>query len=174
MSTQCRATYEEVIASRLLQGVSWRSKNLSVSPKNLSDTPESPLNSHRTFSGFDLHLTKLVEGEPPLFENMESEVLYKSFKENYPAVEMMYKTKGGMLYGLQVTRQQDLTRKIKTSAVDQLLSAVGLKDRREKIRIAVIPKPGLVEKFNAVYVGEAEGYPQLELWSVPPDYSLRF
>jgi hypothetical protein len=155
---QARSTYEEVIANRLLQEVEWQRKNLNDS----------------TFSGFNLKLTKIVEGKPPSFVDMESGVLYKSFKDNYSAVDMMYKTGQGLLYGLQVTRQQDLTRKIKTSAVDEWLGAIGLKDNKEMVRIAVIPKPNLAEKFKAEYQGDGGGYPQFEVWKVPIDYNQQF
>ncbi len=109
-----------------------------------------------------------------MFDDMESEVVYKSFKDNYPAIDMMYKTKEGLIYGLQVTRLLDLTRKIKISAVDQWLDGIGLKDNKEKVRIAVIPKPALAEKFKAEYEGDGNGYPQLEVWKLPFDYSQQF
>jgi hypothetical protein len=155
MPVQACHTYEEVTEVRLLQGVHWQKKNL--------------IDSH--FVEFKLKLTKIVEGKPPVFDDMESGVLYKSFKGKYPAVEMMYKTKEGLIYGLQVTGLQDPTRKIKTSAVDQWLDAIGLKNNKEKVRIAVIPKPALAEKFKAEYEGDGNGYPQLEVWKVPFDYS---
>jgi hypothetical protein len=80
----------------------------------------------------------------------------------------MYKTEEGLLYGLQVTRQK-ATKEIKTTAVDNWLTIVGLKDHKEKVRIAVIPKPNLAEEFNA-----NSGYPQLEVWKVPLDYCQQF
>jgi hypothetical protein len=158
MASMCRSIYEEVTALRLLQGVHWQRKNL--------------VDAH--FSEFKLKFTKIVEGQPPVFDEMESGVLYKSLKDNYPAVDMMYKTEEGLIYGLQVTRLQDLTRKIKTSAVDQWLDAIGLKDNKEKVRIAVIPKPALAERLKAEYEGDGDGYPQLEVWKLPLDYSHEF
>jgi hypothetical protein len=100
---------------------------------------------------------------------MKSRVLYKSFKENYPAVDMMYKTKDGLLYGLQVTRQQNPTGKVEISALKKWLDAVSLKDRKEKIRIAVIPKPSLADTFQ---IDHPRGFKnQMEIWKIPLDYS---
>ena len=158
MASMSRSICEEVIAKQLHQGVHWQKKNL--------------IDSH--FSEFKLKL-KIVERKPPVFDDMEPGVLYKSFEENYPAVEMMFKTEEeGTLYGLQVTRLQDVTRKIKTSAVDQWLKGMGFKDNKDKVRIAVIPKPALAEKFKVVYEGNGAGYPQLEVWKMPLDYSQQF
>ena len=97
-------------------------------------------------------------------------VLYKPLNSNYPAIDMMYKTKDGLVYGLQVTRQEEPTRAIKTSAVDTWLEDIGMKSNMDKVRIAVIPRPDLAEKFKAKYEGDGSGYPQLEQWKVPGDY----
>jgi hypothetical protein len=102
---------------------------------------------------------------------METGVLYKSFKQNFPAIDMMFKSEDGFIYGIHVTRKQDLSRKITTSAVDEWLDVIDLKNAKDKVRIAVIPKPNLVESFKAEYEGDAsDGYPELEVWKVPLDY----
>ena len=145
--------YEDVIALRLLQGVHWQSKKFTDSD----------------FSGFNLKLTKIVKGKPPVYADMEAGVLYKSFNNDYPAVEMMYKTEEGLVYGLHVTRSY-ATRVIKPHAVDQWLDAIGLKDEKEKIRIAVIPEPKFAEELESEYGGDVRGYPQLEVWKVPTYY----
>ena len=86
----------------------------------------------------------------------------------------MYK-KDGLVYGLQVTKQQDPTREIKTSAVDTWLKDIGMENKMKKVRIAVIPRPDLAEESKAKYVGKkGSGYPQLELWKVPKDYGQYF
>jgi hypothetical protein len=157
MAAQSRHTYEEVIAKRLLQGVCWHRKNLK--------------SGVQLFSEFKLELTKVVEGKPPVFADMEIGVLYRSLKENYPAVDMMFKNYEGIVYGIQVTRQQDLTRMIKATAVYKWLKTIGLEGKKEKVRIAVIPKPTLAEDFKAEYEGGDDGYPQLEVWKLPLDYS---
>jgi hypothetical protein len=143
-----------------LHGVDWQKKKQS-----------DPL-----FSNFSLKLTKIVEGKPPVFANMESGSLYKSFKETYPAVDMMYKTDEGLIYGLQVTRLTNRTRKIKMSAVDEWLDTIGLKDNKENVRIVVISKPTLADDLKVEYegVGNANAYPQIEVWKVPKDYCQKF
>ena len=100
--------------------------------------------------------------------------LYKPRKRNYPAVDMMYKTKDDLLYGLQVTRQEDLTRTILTSAVDKWLEDIGMKNKMKKGRIAVIPRSKNADKTKAKYDSDASGYPQLEVWKVPKDYGKHF
>ena len=148
------AIYEDVIAGRLIQGVRWEKKNLTDS----------------NFTAFDLELTELVVGKLPNYENMTEMVLYKPLNSNYPAIDMMYK-KDGLVYGLQVTREEDLTRTIKTSAVDTWLKDIGMENNMDKVRIAVIPRPDLAEESKAKYVGKkGSGYPQLEVWKVPGDY----
>ncbi len=111
-----------------------------------------------------------------MFANMESGSLYKSFKETYPAVDMMYKTDEGLIYGLQVTRLTNRTRKIKMSAVDEWLDTIGLKDNKENVRIVVISKPTLADDLKVEYegVGNANAYPQIEVWKVPKDYCQKF
>ncbi len=147
------AIYEDVIAERLCQGVRWEKKKLTDSD----------------FSKFKLKLIKLVKGKLPKYENMEAKVLYKPHKSNYPAIDMMYK-KNGLVYGLQVTRQEDRTRMIKTSAVDAWLEDIGMENNMDKVRIAVIPRPDLAGESKAKYEGDGRGYPQLEMWKVPPKY----
>ena len=73
--------YEEVVAVRLRQGVTRQKKNLADS----------------NFSEFKLKLSKMVEGQPPIFADMEPDALYKSLKSTHPAVDMMYKTADGLL-----------------------------------------------------------------------------
>ena len=145
--------YEDVIALRLLQGVHWERKKYTDSD----------------FSEFHLKLTKIVKGNPPVYADMEAGVLYKSFNNDYPAVEMMYKTEEGLVYGLHVTRSY-ATRVIKPHTVDQWLDAIGLKDEKEKVRIAVIPEPSFATHLEAKYDGDMSGYPQLEVWKVPSNY----
>ena len=113
--------------------------------------------------------TKIVKGKPPVYADMEAGVLYKSFNNDYPAVEMIYKTEEGLVYGLHVTRSY-ATREIKPRAVDQWLDAIGLKDEKEKVWIAVIPEPKFAKTLDAEYEGDMRGYPQLEVWKVPADY----
>ena len=156
MSSLCPLYYEDVIAGQLLEGVDWLKKNLTDS----------------NFSGFGLQLTKLEEGKPPTFAEMEPEVLYKSLKRNFPAVDMMYKTKEGVLFGLQVTR--DSSKTIGTKAVIKWLEAIDMKNNTEKVRIAVIPNPDLAEKFKVAYDDDDYGYPQLELWKLPRKYDRSF
>ena len=153
MASKCELTYEEVVPLRLRQGVDWQKKNFN-----------DPL-----FSDFNLKLKKIVLGKPPMFTDMEPEVLYKTFKSTYPAVDMMYRTSEGFLYGLQITRGKN-RKEIATSAVDKWLNSIGWTDNMEKVRIAVIPKPDLAEELKVVYVGDGTGYPQLEMWKVPSDY----
>ena len=150
----CPCIYEDVIALQFLRGVRWQKKKFTDSD----------------FSGFDLKLTKIVKGNPPMYADMEAGVLYKSFNNDYPAVEMMYKTEEGLVYGLHVTRSY-ATRVIKPHAVDQWLDAIGLKDEKEKVRIAVIPEPSFATLVESEYEGDMSGYPQLEVWKVPADYS---
>ena len=153
MASKCELTYEEVVLQRLRQGVDWQKKNFN-----------DPL-----YSDFNLKLKKIVLGKPPMFTDMEPDVLYKSFKSTYPAVDMMYRTSEGFLYGLQITREKN-RKEIATSAVDKWLNSIGWTDNMEKVRIAVIPKPDLAEELKVVYVGDGTGYPQLEMWKVPSDY----
>ena len=165
--------YEEVVAVRLRQGVCWQKKNLTDS----------------NFSEFILRLTKMVEGQPPIFADMEPDVLYKSLVSTHPAVDMMYKTADGLLYGLQVTTQEGPTKEIATTAVDKWLESIDWRDSMEKVRIAVVPKPKradtkkkkkpdlapyLAEKLKVVYEGDGKGYPPLEVWKVPSDYGRSF
>ena len=145
--------YEDVIALRLLQGVNWQRKKFTDSD----------------FSEFHLKLTKIVKGKPPVYADMEAGVLYKSFNNDYPAVEMIYTTEEGLVYGLHVTRSY-ATRVIKPHAEDQWLDTIGLKDEEEKVWIAVIPEPSFATHLEAKYGGDVSGYPQLEVWKVPSDY----
>jgi hypothetical protein len=156
MASACRSIYEEVIAANLVQGVSWE---------------KSTRNMH--FSRFNLKVKKSVEGRPPSFEKMEPRVLYRSLKENYPAVDMMYKTDDGMLVGIQVTRLQESTRTVKRDAVDSWLDSVGLGGRidRSNVSIAVVPRPSIASEFTAYYDVPCVGYPDIEIWSIPSDYS---
>ena len=149
MASICPMHFEDVIAQRLIQGVEWERRNLPL---------------------LKLNLTEIVKGEPPAYADMEPGVLYKPSRSNYPAVDMMSKTEEGLLYGLQVTRLQDGTRKVKVSAVALWLKSIGLMDRMDLIRIAVIQKPDLAAKFKVEYEGDSKGYPQLEVWKVPLDY----
>ena len=145
---------EHVIA-QLLQGrgVYWQKKSLSDS----------------NFTGFNLKLNSIEEEKSPKFASMKPMVIYKLVKDDYPAIGMMYKTEEGWLYGLMVVSPQDGSKsiKIKTSAVDKWLDNIGFEDDREKVRIAVIPRPPLADEFEAEYEGDETGYPQLELWKVP-------
>ena len=157
MRGTCEEIYEDVIAKQLREGVVWQRKNLTDSD----------------FSNFELKLTELMEGEPPKFAEMKKGVLYKSLEATFPAVDMMYKAESELLYGLQVTRQQKLTRTISTSAVDKWLDAIGMKNMGN-VRIAVIPRPDNAEKTTAKYERDGSGYPLLEVWKLPLDYSRRF
>jgi len=103
---------------------------------------------------------------------MKPEFLYKSTRQNYPGVDMMYRTNEGLLYGLQVTRQKNI-RKIRISAVDDWLNSVGFKDL-QKVRIVVIPSPRFADELRVEYEGNSEGYPELEVWQVPPDYNQQW
>ena len=87
---------------------------------------------------------------------------------------MMYRTKGGLVYGLQVSRQQELTRIIKTRAVDKWLKEIGMKNNMDLVRIAVIPRSKNAEESKARYDRDVSGYPKLELWKLPPDYGQQF
>ena len=146
--------YEEVVAVRLRQGVTWQKKNLADS----------------NFSEFKLKLTKLVEGQPPIFADMEPDVLYKSLKSTHPAVDMMYKTADGLLYGLQVTTQEGPAKEIATTAVDKWLESIDWRDSMEKVRIAVVPRATKADTSKGKFTGGGSGYPQLEVWKVPLDY----
>ena len=158
MSRSIYDIYEEVIAYRLCEGVRWQKKNLA----------------DLKFSEFKLTLKEMVVGKPPKYAYMEKKSLYKPRKRNYPAVDMMYKTKDDLLYGLQVTRQEDLTRTILTSAVDKWLEDIGMKNKMKKVRIAVIPRSKNADETKAKYDSDASGYPQLEVWKVPKDYGQHF
>lgn len=152
--------YGSLIANRLFHGVNWQKKSLNDS----------------NFEGFNLKVTNVVRGKSPMVADMKSGVLYELSKDDHPAVGMMYKTQEGLIYGLLVTRPQDHTRsiKIKTTAVDKWLDAIGVTDAKEKVRIAVIPPHPLAEKFKAEYEGDGNGYPQLEVWKLPYDYRPSF
>jgi len=166
MEKQSAVWFEELIAESLisLSGVSWRRRVVS--------------DGNNQFSDFPLRLIKLEEGKPPFFEKMKTEVLYKSLNGNYPAVDLMFKTNEGFLYGLQITRRQDKRRQIEGSAVDKWLKLVDMKDRT-KVRIVVIPKPELAEKFTVGYdptdpTDPTSHPPTLELWWIPRDYGVKF
>lgn len=116
----------------------------------------------------------MKEGDPPQYSEMEEMVLYKPLKSNHPAVDMMYRTKGGLVYGLQVSRQQELTSIIKTRAVDKWLKEIGMKNNMDLVRIAVIPRSKNAEESKAKYDRDVSGYPQLELWKLPPEYGQQF
>lgn len=60
----------------MTEGVDWLKKN----------------RNDERFSGFNLKLTRMVEGERPMFANMGPDVLYKPLKLNCPAVDMMLRT----------------------------------------------------------------------------------
>ena len=124
---------------------------------------------------------KIELGKPPLFDDMTPMVLYKPLSKIHPAVDMMFKTEEGLLYGLQVTRKDSTTRKIGTSTVDKWLESIGWRDSMKKVRIAVVPKPKLAdtktkkkpdrasylaEKLKVVYEGDGKGYPPLDAGSV--------
>ena len=128
------------------------------------------------FLKFRLKLNSIEEEKSPKFASMKPMALYKLVKDDYPAIGMMYKTEEGLLYGLMVVSPQDGSKsiKIKTSAVDKWLDNIGFEDDREKVRIAVIPRPPLADEFEADYEGDETGYPQLELWKVPRDYGQSF
>ena len=157
MRTTCEVIYEDVIARQLREGVVWKRKNLTDAD----------------FSNFDLKMTEIKEGELPKFAEMKVGFLYRSLNENHPAIDMMFKTEGGLVYGLQVTRQQNPTRKFKTTAVDKWLEAIDMKNNMENFRIAVIPRPDLAGKTKAEYEGDGNGYPRFEVWKVPSDYGRR-
>ena len=156
MASKCDAIFETVIAGQLLEGVDWQMRNLADS----------------NVSGFKLKLTKIEVGKAPNFADMKPMVLYKPPSKIYPAVDMMYTTNEGVLYGLQVTR--DKSKKIKTSAVDKWLKSIDWGDNMDKVRIAVIPRPEFAGTFKAAYVGDSKGYPQFEVWKVPPKYGRSF
>ena len=128
------------------------------------------------FEGFSVKLNSIEEEESPKFASMKPMALYKLVKDDYPAIGMMYKTEEGLLYGLMVVSPHDGSKsvKIKTSAVDKWLDNIGFEDDREKVRIAVIPRPPLADEFDAEYEGDGTGYPLLELWKVPLDYGRSF
>ena len=142
--------YEDVIAKLLRQGVRWEKKKL----------PNSK------FAKFTLKLTKMKRGELPKYAKMKEMVLYKPLNANYPAIDMMYRAKNGLVYGLQVTRQQEPTRTFETSTVNKWLKDISMENNMDKVRIAVIPRPDLAEEFKAKYDSDVSGYPQLEVWKV--------
>lgn len=172
MASACGAIFEDVIAGQLVEEVHWETRNLTDS----------------NFSRFNLKLTKIALGEPPNFAVMTPMVLYRPLSKTHPAVDMMYKTKEGLLYGLQVTRKDSTTRTIGTTTVDKWLDSIKWRDSMEKVRIAVVPKPKLAdmkkkkpdlephlaERLKVVFEGDGEGYPPLEVWKVPPDYGRSF
>jgi hypothetical protein len=154
MATQARLSYEDVISCRLVQGVIWKRKKPRVD-----------------FVQFNLKLKKIVQGNPPLFSKMKPGVLYKSLKENFAAVDMMYKTEDGLLVGIQVTRLQESKRTIKANAVDMWLNSIGIRRiNRSHVCIAVIPRPKASSKFKAMYDIPCVGYPEIEIWGVPSNY----
>jgi hypothetical protein len=156
MSSHAPVIYEEVIASRLVQGMSWKRKDVR----------------EKDFSQFNVKLQKLSQGRPPIFTNMEAGVLYKSLKENFAAVDMMFKTEDGFLVGIQVTRLHESVRKIKANSVDIWLDSLGIgRIDRSHVRIAVVPRPKASSKFRAIYDLPCVGFPDIEIWGVPSDYS---
>ena len=159
MSAMCPLYYEDVVAGQLYEtgGIEWERRN----------------RTDAEFSRFNMSVTAMKEGKPPVFANMVPGVLYRSTKSNFPAVDMMLRTEDGLLYGLQVTRQEQ-NRTIETDAVDNWLKSVEMDNSMEKVRIAVIPKPALADNFKAKYDRNVSGYPLLEVWKLPSDYGQRF
>jgi len=181
MATACGAIYESVISDQLTSqsGVAWKKREVIANSAKTGSVNDKWLD-------FSLRLSQKVEGPPPRFESMQTNVLYVSLNPNFNCVDMMYKTEEGGLIGLQVTRQKPKKKKLSWSALNQFLEAIDFpKDKAALLRFVLIPLPSNAEHATL----ELEDMPidsketcdsfrhvmdKYEVWKLPDDYNWAF
>jgi hypothetical protein len=121
-SKLCRDIYEEVIAERLVQGVTWQQKG------NLS----------KEYSEFKLQLNSSTT--LPLFSKMENDTLYRPSKENYPLIDIIYK-QNEKFFAIQVSREVGGKRSIDKSTIIKFLDHLKAESIEEDFAYYYCPSP---------------------------------
>ena len=99
---------------------------------------------------YNCKLTKVVEGDPPLFEEMAIDTLYHPTNPSFPFVEFFYKDCKNNLVALQVTRQRSGAKMISHSAFEKFLKEIEfpVTDVEKKFKLIFIPAPKQADKMR--------------------------
>ena len=139
----CQQVYETVVADLLTSPTGLKGMQLMI-PNDQICTG--------TWDVLSLTLNALERGKLPLFSEMKETVLYYPTKVNFPAVEFCYRD-GDRLIGFQITRQKELLKKIKLSALSTFLATVNVTDY-SKVTLYLVPTPSRADKSSISFRNE--------------------
>jgi len=144
MEQACKKFYEEVILEYLTtqNGVTWKQRKY--------DHDGKPEGDWKTLT---LPKKKKNEGKIPVFNEIDTNTVYYSFNNNFPAFDMVYK-EGKKLVCIQVTRhRKNGKREISRNAFDKFcktMGNVGIND----LELVLVPIPNKADESKLVVQGE--------------------
>ena len=186
MADACPILYEEVVACLLTQseGVYWNRRRIAFDVVTHKGEEQGLVAPENSWEKFNLKLHKLMQGKVPKYDEMDELVLYKSLNKNYGAVDMLYKDENGDIVGIQVTRQMDNVKKVKSSALREIIERQLEMPNDKKLQLVLVPHPkratkakisisGKKKQINTSITVPQQVAGEYWVWQAPVTYEYR-
>jgi hypothetical protein len=149
METACEKLYAGLLADSLTAsgGVTWRKRRAQFRQHASGSKSRSavPAVIEPDWEVLALSLKRVERSVPPRFADMEEGVVYHPTDEPFPAVDFIFKSDGGALVGIKVTRKRvESAERVKAGEVLDLLERLGLSAAdANKLELVLVPHPNV-------------------------------